>query len=147
MSILKNLKLAASIPAPSRDAKQTARTKLLRYLKEQKAVAMADIEGRAYAATKIVYSNDENGRRVRAEAPRMVRRGWADADGALLFQLRYGSKPLALAKGMSAIEVGKLDALPAVIDVLVQAVNAGELDQQLAAAAAERRANFKQKAR
>ena len=97
MSILKNLKLAASIPAPARDAKQTARAKLLRYLKEQKAIALADIEGRAYTATKIVYSNDESGHRVRAEAPRMVRRGWADADGVLLFQLRYGSKPLAVA--------------------------------------------------
>jgi hypothetical protein len=147
MSILKNLKLAASIPTAARDAKQTARTKLLRYLKEQKAIAQADIEGRAYSATKIVFSNDENGRRVRAEALRMVRRGWADADGTVLFQLKYGSKPLQLAKGMTAVEVGKLDALPTIIDTLIEATNGGELDQQLAAAAAERRANFKQKVR
>ena len=147
MSILKNLKLAASIPTAARDAKQTARTKLLRYLKEQKAIAQADIEGRAYSATKIVYTNDENGQRVRAEAPRMVRRAWANVDGAVLFQLKYGSKPLQLAKGMTAVEVAKLEALPGVIDTLIEATNAGELDQQLEAAAAERRANFKQKAR
>ena len=99
-----------------------------------------------YAATKIVYSKDENGRRVRAEAPRMVCRGWADANGVVLFQLRYGSKPLALANGMTAIEVGKLDALPAIIDTLIEATHGGEFDQQLAAAAAERRANFKGRA-
>ena len=60
-----------------------------------------------------------------------------------LFQLRYGSNPLALANGMTAIEFGKLDVLPAIIDTLIEATHGGEFDQQPAAAAAERRANFK----
>jgi hypothetical protein len=148
MSVLKSLKLSAAIPAPVADAKQTTRNKLLHYLEEQKAVAQADIEGRSYAATKIVFRTNEAGDRVRAEAPRHVRRGWfKDAAGVLFFQLRYGSKPLDFGKGMTAIEIGKLDALPGVIDTLVQAVNAGELDPQLAIAAAERKANFKKRAK
>jgi hypothetical protein len=40
----------------------------------------------------------------------------------------------------------KLDALPGIIDTLVEAVHAGELDAQLAAASSERRKNFKRRA-
>jgi hypothetical protein len=36
------------------------------------------------------------------------------------------------------VEVGELAALPAVIDTLIEAIHAGELDAQLAAAAAAR---------
>ena len=46
---------------------------------------------------------------------------------------------------MTSIEVGNLDALPGVIDALIEATNTGELDETLTAAAAERRANFRSK--
>lgn len=144
MSVLKNLKLSSAAPRIGTDAKQTARTKLLRYLNEQQAIARADIEGRVFTATKIVFRNGENGQRIRVEAPRHVRRGWfRDEVGNVFFQLRYGSKPLDLGKGMTCVEVGKLDGLPAAIDTLIEATNAGELDQALFVSAAERRANFK----
>jgi hypothetical protein len=144
MSVLKNLKLSAVAPSHVSDPKLTARSKLLRYLNEQRAAAQADVEGRPYNATKTVFRNGENGQRVRAEAPRHVRRGWfKDAAGTLFFQARYGSKPLELSKGMTCIEIGKLDALPSTIDTLIQAIDAGELDEALAAASAERKANFK----
>jgi hypothetical protein len=41
-------------------------------------------------------------------------------------------------QGKNAIEVGTLEALPGAIDTLIQAVQAGELDEQLMAAAAQR---------
>ena len=146
MSILKTLKLSSAAPADTRDVKQAARTKLLRYLAEQKAIAEAQLAGRAYAATKTVFRTGENGERVRSEAPRHVRRGWFEDDkGACLFQVRYGSKPIELAKGMTSIEVTNLAALPGTIDALVQAVSGGELDEQLNAAVVERRANFRRK--
>ena len=144
MSVLKKLKLSNAVPVHVADTKQNARAKLLRNLQEQKAVAQAEIEGRAYIATKVVFRTGENGQRVRGEAPRHVRRGWfRDAAGVLYFQARYGSKPLDLGKGMTSIEVGNLDALPAVLDALMEAANAGELDEALIAAASERRANFR----
>jgi len=146
MSVLKKLKLSNAAPVHVADPKQNARAKLLRHLQEQKAVAQAEIEGQPYTATKVVFRTGENGQRVRGEAPRHVRRGWfRDAAGELFFQPRYGGKPLNLGKGMTSIEVGKLDALPAVIDALIEATNAGELDETLTAAAAERRANFRSK--
>jgi hypothetical protein len=147
MSVLKKLKLSNAAPVHVADTKQNARAKLLRHLQEQKAVAQAELEGRAYTATKVVFRTGENGQRVRGEAPRHVRRGWfRDAAGVLFFQARYGNKPLDLGKGMFSIEVGNLEALPNVIDALAEATNAGELDDALTAAATERRANFKRQA-
>jgi len=57
-----------------------------------------------------------------------------------------GSKPLPLDKtGSTSVEVGKLDALPGIIDALLAAVQAGELDAQLVAAAQERSKAFKRR--
>ena len=146
MSVLKRLKLSNAAPVHVADTKQNARAKLLRHLQEQKAIAQAELEGRPYTATKVVFRTGENGQRVRGEAPRHVRRSWfRDAAGVLFFQPRYGGKPLNLGKGMTSVEVGNLDALPTVIEALIEATTAGELDETLTAAASERRANFKRR--
>lgn len=145
---LKSLKLTAAAPVPVADAKERARIKLIHYLDEQKAAAMAQIAGQPFEATKRMTRINEAGEKVRVDAPRHVRRGWfADAAGMIFFQVRYGSKPLELGKGVNAVEVGKLDALPAILDTLCAAVRAGELDAQLAAASTERKANFKKRAK
>ena len=75
---------------------------------------------------------------------RHIRRGWfKNETGELFFQLRYGAKPIELEKGLSAI--AKLDAIPATIDLLIKAIETGELDTVLTSAAIERRKNFKRK--
>ena len=85
---------------------------------------------------------------MRLEVPRHVRKGWfTDASGKMFFQLRYGSRPIELAKGMNAIEVEGLKSVPAIISSLIDAINDGELDPQLTAARDARRANFKAKAK
>lgn len=48
MSILKSLKLAAAAPANPATSEHGFRTKLLRYLAEQKALAEAEIAGTAF---------------------------------------------------------------------------------------------------
>ncbi len=147
MSLLKNLKLSSAKPAPIADAKERSRAKVLRYLEEQKALAQAHLEGRLFEARKTVYRTNEAGERIQVEAPRHVRRGWfQDAQGTVFFQVRYGAKPLEFQKGVDAVEVGKIDALLGVIETLVLAVQSGELDQQLATAAQERKKNFRRKA-
>jgi len=42
-----------------------------------------------------------------------------------------GSKRIEFEKGKAAIAVGTLEKLPAVVDALIKAVRAGELDEQL----------------
>ena len=144
MSILKTLKLSAVTPVRASTSEFAFRDKLLAYLTEQKAFAEAEISGTAFQASKRVTRTNEAGEKVRVDAPRKVRKGWfTDAQGAVFFQLRYGAKPLEFAKGMNAVEVGQRDALPGVIGSIIEAVNAGELDAQLKAAIAERKAGFK----
>ena len=43
----------------------------------------------------------------------------------------HGTKPIEFEKGKAAIADGTLDKLPSVIDSLIKAVRAGELDEQL----------------
>ena len=45
--------------------------------------------------------------------------------------LKVGSKRIEFEKGKAAIAVGTLERLPSVIDALIKAVRAGELDEQL----------------
>ncbi|MCJ2189027.1 hypothetical protein [Novosphingobium beihaiensis] len=147
MSILKTLKLAAAQPS-SATSEQGIRTKLLSYLNEQKALAEAEISGTPFTATKMVTRTNEAGEKTRVEEPRHVRKGWfTNATGKMFFQVRYGSKPLELAKGMNAVEVPGISELPALIGSIIDAANAGELDPQLSAAIAERKANFKPRAK
>lgn len=148
MSILKSLKLTAAAPANPDASEHGFRTKLLRYLEEQRALAEAEIAGTPFQATKKVTRTNEAGEKVRVEAARQIRKGWfKDASGKLFFQLRYGSKPLEFAKGMNAVSVQDINELPVIIGSIIDAINAGELDPQLTAAIAERKANFKPKAK
>jgi hypothetical protein len=48
--------------------------------------------------------------------------------GTVQLTLRYGSKPLEIAPGKGAIEIGELASLPAKLELLRDAVKAGELD-------------------
>jgi hypothetical protein len=45
--------------------------------------------------------------------------------------MKIGSKRIEFEKGKSAIVVGSLEKLPEVLDALIRAVRAGELDEQL----------------
>ena len=57
--------------------------------------------------------------------------------------MRYGSRVLELAKGKSAIDIADQAALIAALEVLAQAVSAGELDAAIEAAATAVRDRFK----
>ena len=51
--------------------------------------------------------------------------------------VRYGRRLVEFSKGMNAIQVGDMAALPSVITQLITATEAGELDAQLATIAAD----------
>lgn len=62
------------------------------------------------------------------ELPKRVKRWWTvDAAGNCFFVVRYGSKVLALQEGKSAIACSK-DELASIVQTLIDAVAAGELD-------------------
>lgn len=148
MSILKSLKLAAAAPVNPASSENGFRAKLLRYLAEQKALAEAEISGTPFTATRRVTRTNAEGEKIRVDAPRAVRKGWfTDASGKMFFQLRYGNRPLEFAKGMNAVQVQYVGELPEIIGSIIEAINSGELDPQLKSAIAERKANFKPRAK
>lgn len=147
MSHLKSLKLAAATPARVNiDPVQRIRDKVIASLSDQKAMAEAKIGGQTYAPTHRVWRKDENGQRVQVEKPRRIRQGWfQDADAKTYFALRYAGQTIELAKDRNAVEVPALDKLPGIIDQLIEATKAGELDEQLASAAKERSNQLRRK--
>jgi hypothetical protein len=52
-------------------------------------------------------------------------------NGSYALFVRSGLKPIEFEKGKTAIAVPSLDKLPSVIDTLITAIRAGELDAQL----------------
>ena len=140
MSHLKALKLTSAVPVRAAvDPVQRAREKMITALAEQKQMAEAKIAGQAFTPTHIVRKKNAEGVRIEVEAPKRVRQGWfTDGNGKAIFALRYAGKTIEFAKDKNAVEIGELSALPKVIDTLVEAVRAGELDAQLTAAAVER---------
>jgi hypothetical protein len=140
MSHLKALKLASAVPVrASADPAQRARDKMIAALAEQKKMAEAKIAGEHFAPTHIVRRKNAEGQRIEVETLKRVRQGWfSDGSGKTFFGIRYAGKPIEFAKDKNAIEVGELAAVPGVIDTLIEAVRAGELDAQLTTAAAQR---------
>lgn len=140
MSHLKALKLVSAVPVRAAvDPVQRAREKMITALAEQRQMAEAKIAGQAFTPTHVVRRKNAEGVRVEVETAKRVRQGWfTDGNNKVFFSIRYAGKAIEFAKDKNAIEVGELSALPRVIDTLIEAVRAGELDAQLTAAAAER---------
>lgn len=123
---------------------ETMRQRLLAKLADQRQMAEADIAGTGIIKTRRIYVTNDAGERVAKDVERRLRRWyWQNGAGVWLMELRYGNKPLKLMGGKSAVEVGEQSQLLTVLDTLMAAVQAGELDRALAAARKERAAQLK----
>ena len=68
-----------------------------------------------------------------------IRRWWTvKADGTVQLTIRYGSKPLELAKGKNAVEIASESELVGTLEQIRAAVEQGELDELIEAQAAWR---------
>ncbi len=121
------------------------RNKLITRLIEQKELVEADLKGEQLTKTRFKFVTDsETGETKRVEVRKQLRRWWwQDEDGQVMLTMRFGNRPLAITGDKSTIEIGTLDKLPKIIDTIIEAVKAGELDKQLNAAMAERRLMLK----
>ena len=120
------------------------RGKLLRKLAEQRELALAQSEGRSYAPKRLRTMVDkETGERAVRETPVRIKSWWWTGDkGETLLSIQYGSKTLEIAKGKAAIEVASAGDLVSVLDVVITAVQAGEMDAQMGAASTKLRDGF-----
>lgn len=140
MGIMNELKLTSEKRSQYKQREEDRlRVKLLEKLEEQKEIAEADNANQPIVKTRQIYVTDENGERVPDMVKRRLRRWyWRNHTGTWLMELRYGGKALKIDGGKTAIEVGDKAAIPAVIDRLIEAVKAGELDKALIQAKKER---------
>lgn len=148
MSYLKSLKLtSAVVMRPSDDPVLRTREKIVTQLIEQKAIVGARLRNEEYLVFHNAWRKNEAGEKVQVKVKKRLRQGWfTDASGKVFFALRYAGKAVEFTKDKNAVEVGDLTALPAILDELVEAVRAGELDASLAAAGQARTAILRKNA-
>jgi hypothetical protein len=145
MAELGKLKLVAFTGPQPATPQQLRRNKLIGRLREQMALAEAVRDGTIYAATRKRVVTDAAGVRSTVTAPKRVKQWWnKDAAGKLILTVRYGNKLLELGgKGKNAVEVADIKQLVPTLKIILDAVLAGELDGEIAAASAGLKAGFK----
>jgi plasmid stabilization system protein ParE len=130
MPILKSLTFTA-VPAASRDPVAARRAKLVERLEEQKKL-LADP---SYVRTVQRWAGKGDERR-QVERQQRVRPWWrADGSGRLVMAVYHGTSPIEFEKGKAGVAVASREKLPSVIDALIGAAQAGELDELLAKSA------------
>jgi hypothetical protein len=103
----------------------TRRAKLIARLEDQCNLA----KDPAYARSVLRSVKAEDGTKQKVEVKMPVRPSWrTDATGALVLTVRYGFKTIEFEKGKAGITVPSKEKLVSVIDTLIAAVRAGELD-------------------
>jgi hypothetical protein len=134
MKTLKGLTFAAA-PAASKSPVVLRRAKLIAHLHQQKQLA----ENPAHLKTIQKWVVQDNGVKAPVEISRRVQPWWRiDESGQIFLKVRYGAKAIEFEKGKAAILIKDKSKLIATLDTLISAINAGELDEQLAAQATER---------
>jgi len=131
---LAQLKLVAGTGIDKgKDVQAQRRLKLLGKLRQQFDAAKAEQDGVAYTVARTRRLKDkETGAVQLVTVQRPIPKFYfADARGKWYFELRYGSKRLAVVDGKDTIEVGEKKNLLPVIETLIEAVEQGELDEQL----------------
>lgn len=127
MTFLSNLKFTAAFesqPSPI----ERKRARLIANLRDQ--LARLENPNHCKSKTKWVKEGTEK-RLIEKQVP--IRPWWRETiDGQIAFHVRSGLKKVEFQKGMIAILVQNLAALPALINGLIEATAKGELDYLLA---------------
>src|ERR1700753_858073 len=130
MPVLKSLSFTR-LPKTGSDPVQTRRAKFVAKLEEQKLLLKDPNHVRTVQRWTRV-----GGERQATTKQQAVRPWWKnDASGQGGMSIKFGSKPIEFEKGKAGIVVGSKEKLPAVIDTLIAAVRAGELDDIFSQAA------------
>jgi hypothetical protein len=133
MPVLKTLAFAA-LPKNVSDPIQIRRDKLVSRLEEQKGLL-----GDPNLIRTVQRTITENGEKRIVAKQQRVRPWWrTDSAGHVFMSIKFGSRPVEFEKGKSAIAVPSKDKISSVIDTLITAVRAGELDEVLAVASKQR---------
>ena len=143
MAALQGLKLITAKRQTAINPVQFRRNKLSLRVQEQIALAQAAVEQRIYVKQRHRSVKDEHGTRSTVATQVRVKQWWWTQDnGKLALSIRYGSKIIALSPKCNAVECSTLTDVVAALTTIKAAVDAGELDAQIAAASEKLREGF-----
>jgi hypothetical protein len=133
MSTLDGLKLSTAKKPAHIPAVVFRRNKLSNKLWEQIQLAKSQIDGTPFVVKKYRSIVDkETGLRKQVEVPKRIREWWfLNEQGKMCVNVKYGTQMIELAKGKYSIEVDSASALIKALELVKQAVEAGELDTQI----------------
>src|SRR5471030_2292883 len=127
MAVLKSLPFTM-MPMPGGNPTLDRRARVIARLEEQKLI----LKDPNYTRTARNWVR-KDGERVMVEKQQRVPLWWRQhPNGSFALFVKSGLRPIEFEKGKAAIAVPSLDKIPSVIDTLIAAIRAGELDQQLA---------------
>ncbi len=112
-------------------------------------MAKSHKDGTPFAVTKYKSVTDRaTGQRKQIETAKRIKSWWfTNEGGKLCVSIRYGTQVIELAKGKYSIEVADESALISALEMVKQAVEAGELDVQINTASAHARRAFEPRTR
>ena len=145
MSTLNSLKLVAAKKPRNMPAIVIRRNKLSSKLWEQINLAQSQMDGKPFVVMKYRSVKDpETGLRKQVEVPKRIKPWWFQSEqGKVCVSVKYGSWTIELAKGKPSVEVASGEELVKALTAIKQAVEAGELDQQIEIASSSLRSGFK----
>ena len=112
-----------------------SRTKFAAALQTQINIVEAEAKGETYTVERMRWETNEDGERVRVPKQIVPRAWfWTEEDGTVYLMPKIGVRPLEIEKGKPTIRVGPAKELVPTLEMLIQAVNAGELDKAIAEA-------------
>ena len=130
MTVLTKLNLVTYERESARDPKIQRRKKLIAKIEEQIQLATDP----NFQPMKTKWIKDEYGSDQKVTVPKRVKRWWNEnLDGTVVLTIRYGSKPLELAKGKAGIAVENDGAVVPALEQIKAGVAAGDLDSLLEA--------------
>jgi hypothetical protein len=125
---LKNLTFTEAPQNAGRDPVLSRRKKLVERLTEQISLA----KNPDFAPKVKRWVKDEDGNRKQTETTKRITPWWiTDLKGEVYLTVKAGLKKVEFEKGKSAIKVGIVSKLEGVLQTLIEATNAGELDSYL----------------
>ena len=140
---LSSLQFVDAVRPRSIPAVQQRRNKLSNKLWEQIQLARAQAEGTQFTLTRFRTVMGEDGLRRSVEVPRRVRAWWwITENNKLALNIRYGTRKIEITKGKAAVEMASIAELVPTLELIKQAVEAGELDAQIEAASVKLREGF-----
>ena len=143
MAALQGLKLITAKRQTAINPVQFRRNKLSQRVQEEIALAQAAVEQRIYVKQRQRSVKDSSGIRNTITTQVRVKQWWWTQDnGKLALSIRYGSKIIALSPKCNAVECSTLTDVVAALTTIKAAVDAGELDAQIAAASEKLREGF-----